>query len=122
MLLIYSCMLFLFIITISKYLNFAIFPIVYLLFLQYSRAPLGVNIVLQFSKMLLHLQDKTFSFSSRCLVCIPSVLLLVIYSERTKGPSLKDLPENRTRVSKTLYCCLVLQQLSLHRKRAAANT
>jgi len=100
-----------FFITIPKYLNFAIFSMVYLLFLQYCRAPLGVNIVIQFSTILLHLQDKPFSFSSTSHVCIPSVPHLIIYSDRRKGPSLTDLPENRTTVSKTLYCCLVLQHL-----------
>ena len=60
--LIYSCMLFLFIITIPKFFNFAIFAIAYHLFLQYCTAPLGVNTVIQFSNILFHLQDKTFSF------------------------------------------------------------
>ena len=113
MLFIYSRMPFSFIITIPKYLNFAIFSIVYLLFLQYCTANLGVNTVIQFSNIFFHLQDKTFSFWSRSHVCIPSVAHLVIYSDRRKGPSLKDLPENRTTVSKTLYCRLVLQQLCL---------
>ena len=100
-----------FITTIPKYLNFAMFSVVFLLFLQYCRAALDVNIVIQFSKILLHLQDKTCSFSNRRHICIPSVNHLVIYSERWKGPSLKDLPENNTTVSKTVYCCLVLQHL-----------
>jgi len=115
MLLIYSCMPFSFIIIIPNYLNFAIFSIVYLLFLQYCTACLRLNIVTLFSKILLHLQDKPFSFSSRSHVCIPSVppFPMVIYSEGIEGPSLKDLPENRTTVSKTLYCCLVLKHLSL---------
>ena len=111
MLLIYSCMSFIFISIIPKYLNFAIFPMVYLQFLQYCRAALDVNTVIQCSKILLHLQDKPFSFSNRSHVCIPSVPQLVIYSDRRKGPSLQHLPENRTTVSKTLCCCLVLQQL-----------
>jgi len=63
----------LFITNISKYLNFAIFSMVYFLFLQYCGAALDVNIVIQFSKILLHLQDKPFTFSSRSHVCIPSV-------------------------------------------------
>ena len=89
-----------------RYLNFAIFSMVYLLFLQYCTAALGVNIVIQFSKILLHLQDKPFSFSSTSHVCIPSVPHLVIYSEGRNGPSLTDLPENRTTISKTLFAVL----------------
>jgi len=95
----------------ERYLNFAIFSMVYLLFLQYCTAALGENIVIQFSNTLLHLQDKPSSFSNRSHVCIPSVPHLVIYSDRRKVPSLTDLPENRTTVSITLYCCLVLQHL-----------
>jgi len=112
MLLIYSCMPFIFITTMTKYLNFAIFSMDFLLFLQYCRAALDVNTVIQCSKILPHLQDNTFSFSNRSHVSIQSVPHLVIYSGRRKGPSLKDLPKNRTTVSKTLYCCLVLQHLS----------
>jgi hypothetical protein len=88
MLLIHSCMPLLFIITIPNYLNFAIFLMVNLLFLQHCTAALDVNTVFQFSKILLCLQDKPFSFSSRSHVCVPSVPHLVIYSERRKGPSL----------------------------------
>ena len=106
MLFIYSCMPFLIITTIPKYLNFAVFPMVYLQFLQYCRAALDVNPVILCSKILLHLQDKPFSFSSRSHVCIPSVPHLVIYSDRRKGPSLKDLPENNTTVSKPFIAVL----------------
>jgi len=42
----------------------------------------------------------------------PPPFPLAIYSERREGPSLKDLPENRTSVSKTLYCCLFSDQTS----------
>ena len=102
---------FIFITTMTKYLNFAIFSMDFLLFLQYCRAALDVNTVIQCSKILLHLQDNAFLFSNRSHVCIQSVPHLVIYLERRKGPSLKNLPKKRTTVSKTLYCCLVLKHL-----------
>ena len=111
MLLIYSCIPFIFITTMTKYLNFAIFSMNFLLFLKYCRAALDVNTVIQCSKILLHLQDNAFLFSNRSHVCIQSVPHLVIYLERRKGPSLKNLPKKRTTVSKTLYCCLVLKHL-----------
>ena len=78
-------MQFLFVTAIPKYLNFAIFSMAKHLFLQYCRAALDVNIVIQFSKIFLHLQDKAFSVSSRIHVYIPSVLLLVICLERRKA-------------------------------------
>jgi hypothetical protein len=104
------CMPFLFITTITTYLNFAMFRMVNLLFLQYCTAAVDVNSFIRFNKILLHLHDKRFSFSSRSHVCLPSVPHAVIYSERKKGLSLMAC-QKAVPVSKTLYFCRVLQAL-----------